>query len=89
VAPDNHAAKDVIERALWTALVRLLSGKYAHFMGQLEDLPKDSPALEVRQVADHPIMVSGMTMALYGIQDLERFATPILSHTLGSALAQD
>lgn len=89
VASDNHAAKDAIERALWTALVRLLSGKYAHFMGQLEDLPKDSPALEVRQVADHQIMVSGMTMALYGIQDLERFATPILSHTLGSALAQD
>lgn len=91
VDDDNLAAKQAVEKALWRALVRLLSGKFGHFMGQLEtNIPVDDKAVEdVRSNPDNEAIVYGLTMALYGIQDLERFATPILSQELGSSLATD
>jgi hypothetical protein len=89
VAADNQPARIEVEKALWSAMYRLLKGKFGHLFGQLDagTFPRDSIIKDIRETEDHPVLVYGVTMALYGIQDLERFASPILSQTLGPAIA--
>ena len=89
VADNDAGVRQVVEDALWGAVVRLLAGKFGHVSGQSTSgtFPKDGELQGISTTQDHPVVVTGLTVALYGIQDLERFAVSILSQVLGAAIA--
>ena len=89
--PLDLAGHAEVERALWEAIVRIASGKFGHVLGQVDagTFGRDDEAInKIREDENHDAVLYGMTWALFGIQDLMRFATPILAHTLGKALAR-
>jgi hypothetical protein len=91
VGRHDQGKKVAIDEALWSALVRLLSGKIGHVAGQVaaKTFGSDSPIAHMYDGGggNNEALLYGLSWALYGIQDLERFARTILAQELGAAVS--
>jgi hypothetical protein len=73
-----------VEEAVWRVIKRILVGKLGHFHGQG---PAYDTVDKMWETSGSEAMRWGLSFSIFGVEHIEKFAVPILTHVLGPTVA--